>query len=145
MGTTLRYPYEIRDTKDYFDDIPNLQLEPDMLKLAEAILQSKATDFDPSQFVDRYEEAVVEMLKTKQAGMPVSREHAAPKRQNVVNLMDALRRSIAEEGAATVSPKKGHKRAEGQSEMLLAIPGRTGKETAAKPAGRPSAPQKKAG
>ena len=145
VGTTLRYPYEIRDTKDYFDDIPNLQFEPDMLKLAEAILQSKATDFDPSQFVDRYEEAVVEMLKTKQAGMPVSREHAAPKRQNVVNLMDALRRSIAEEGAATVSPKKGHKRAEGQSEMLLAIPGRTGKEAAAKPAGRPSAPQKKAG
>jgi hypothetical protein len=69
MGTTLRYPYEIRDAKEYFDDIPNVKVEPDMLKLAEHILQSKAADFDPSQFVDRYEEAVVEMLKKKQAGI----------------------------------------------------------------------------
>ena len=83
MATTLRYPYEIRDAKEYFDDIPDVKLEPDMLKLAEHILQSKATDFDPSQFVDHYEEAVVEMLKKKQAGMPVSREHAAPRPQNV--------------------------------------------------------------
>ena len=94
MGTTLRYPYEIRDAKEYFDDIPSVQLEPDMLKLAENILQSKATNFDPSQFVDHYEEAVVEMLKKKQAGMPVSREHVAPQPQNVVNLMDALRKSL---------------------------------------------------
>src|SRR5256714_13756203 len=93
MGTTVRYPYEIREAKEYFEDIPNVKLEPDMLKLAEQILQSKATDFDPSQFVDHYEQAVVEMLKKKQAGMPVSREHVAPQPQNVVNLMDALRRS----------------------------------------------------
>jgi DNA end-binding protein Ku len=145
MGTTLRYPYEIRDAKEYFDDIPNVQLEPDMLKLAEHILQSKATDFDPSQFVDHYEEAVVEMLKKKQAGMPASREHAARQPQNVVNLMDALRRSIAEEEAATMPHKKGRKRTEGQSEMLLPIPGKKGKEAAAKPAERSSARQKRAG
>ena len=107
MATTLRYPYEIRDAKEYFDDIPDVKVEPDMLKLAEHILQSKATDFDPSQFVDRYEEAVVEMLKKKQAGLPVSRERAAPRPQNVVNLMDALRRSIAQEKAASAPPKKG--------------------------------------
>ena len=69
MGTTLRYPYEIRDAKEYFDDIPNVKVEPDMLKLAEHILQSKAADFDPAQFVDHYEEAVVDMLK-KKAGWP---------------------------------------------------------------------------
>ena len=106
MATTLRYPYEIRDAKEYFDDIPDVQLEPDMLKLAKQILQSKATDFDPSQFVDRYEEAVVEMLKKKQAGMPVSREQAAPRPQNVVNLMEALRRSIAQEKAVPAPPQK---------------------------------------
>jgi DNA end-binding protein Ku len=144
MGTTLRYPYEIRDAREYFDEIPNVQLEPDMLKLAENILQSKATDFDPSQFVDHYEEAVVDMLKKKQAGMPVSRDHVAPTPQNVVNLMDALRRSIAQEQAASAPPKKGRKRAEGQSEMLLPIPGRKGKEATAKPAERSSARQKKA-
>ena len=145
MATTLRYPYEIRDAKEYFDDIPEVKVEPDMLKLAEHILQSKATDFDPSQFVDHYEEAVVTMLKKKQAGMPVSREHAAPRPQNVVNLMDALRRSIAQEKAASAPPKKGRKRIEGQGEMLLPIPGKKGKEAAAKPAERPSARQKKAG
>ena len=59
MATTLRYPYEIRDAKEYFEDIPDVKVEPDMLKLAQHILQSKATDFDPSQFVDHYEEAVV--------------------------------------------------------------------------------------
>jgi DNA end-binding protein Ku len=79
MGTTLRYPYEIREVKEYFEDIPNMKLEPDMLKLAEHILQRKATHFDPSLFVDHYEEAVIETLKKKQAGMPVSREHAPPR------------------------------------------------------------------
>ena len=109
MGTTLRYPYDIRNAKDYFADIPHVTLDPDMRKLAEHILQSKATDFDPSRFVDRYEEAVAEMLKTKQAGMLVPREHAAPRPQNVENLMDALRRSMAQEKVASAPnpPFKG--------------------------------------
>ena len=145
MATTLRYPYEIRDAKEYFDDLPEVKVEPEMLKLAQHILQSKATDFDPSQFVDHYEEAVVTMLKKKEAGMPVSREHAGPRPQNVVNLMDALRRSIAQEKAASAPPKKGRKRIQGQREMLLPIPGKKGKEAAAKPAERPSAHQKKVG
>jgi DNA end-binding protein Ku len=141
MGTTLRYPYELRDTKEYFHDIPNVKLEADMLKLAEHILQSKAADFDPAQFVDHYEEAVVEMLKKKEAGLPVTREHAAPGPQNVVNLMDALRRSIAEE-KASAAPKKGRKRVEGQGEMLLSIAGKKGKDAVANPTERQSARQK---
>src|ERR1700686_5546967 len=145
MATTLRYPYEIRDAKEYFDDIPDVKVEPDMLKLAQHILQSKATDFDPSQFVDHYEEAVVAMLKKKQAGLPVSREHAAPRPQNVANLMDALRRSIAEEKAAPAPPKKRRKRTEGQAEMLLPIAGKKGKQATAKPAERASARQDNAG
>ena len=145
VGTTLRYPYEIRDEKDYFDYVPNVNLEPDMLQLAEHILQCKATNFNPSQFVDHYEEAVVEMLKKKQAGMPVSREHAAPRPENIVNLMDALRRSIAQEKAAPSPPKKGRKRIEGQGEMLLPITGKQAKNIAPKLAERPSARQKKAG
>jgi DNA end-binding protein Ku len=143
MATTLRYPYEIRDAKEYFDDIPEVKVEPEMLKLAQHILQSKATDFDPSQFVDHYEEAVVKMIKEKQAGMPVSREPSRP--QNVVNLMDALRRSIAQEKAASAPPKKGRKRIEGQGEMLFPISGKKGKDAVAKPAERTRARQKKAG
>jgi DNA end-binding protein Ku len=144
-ATTLRYPYEIRDATEYFDDIPDVKVEPDMLKLAQHILQNKATDFDPSQFVDHYEDAVVEMLKTKQAGLPVSRERATPQPQNVANLMDALRRSIAEEKAASNPPKKGRKRIEGQSEMLLPIAGKKGKQATAKPTERASARHERAG
>jgi DNA end-binding protein Ku len=145
MGTTLRYPYEIRDSKEYFDDIPNVKVAPDMLKLAEHILQNKAADFDPSQFVNHYEEAVVEMLEKKEAGIPAPREHAAPRPQNVVNLMDALRRSLAEEKRPSASAKKERKRIEGQREMLLPIPGKKAKEAAAKTVARPGTRQKKAG
>src|ERR1700731_1905878 len=145
MATTLRYPYEIRAAKEYFDDIPDVKVEPDMLKLAEHILQNKATDFDPSQFADHYEEAVVEMLEKKQAGLPVSREHAAPRPQNVANLMDSLRRSIAEEKAASTPPKKARKRIEGQGEMLLPIACNAKKVATATPSERKSARQKNVG
>jgi DNA end-binding protein Ku len=144
IGTTLRYPYDIRYAKDYFDDIPEVALEPETLKLAEQILKSKATDFDPSQFVDRYEEAVIELLKKKQAGIAVSRERTAPRPLNVVNIMDALRQSIAQEKkAAPALPKKSPKRIDGQGEMLLPIAGKAKKVGTAKPT--PSARQKNAG
>jgi DNA end-binding protein Ku len=145
VATTLRYPYEIRDAREYFDDIPDVKVEPDMLKLAQHILQSKVMDFDPSQFVDHYEEAVVAMLKKKQAGLPVTREHAAPQPQNVANLMDALRRSIAEEKASSTPPKKARKRIEGQREMLLPIAGKAKKVATATPSERHSARQKNVG
>jgi DNA end-binding protein Ku len=145
MGTTLRYPYEVRDAKEYFGDVPEVKVEPEMLKLAEHILQNKATDFDPSQFVDHYEEAVVEMLKKKQAGLAVSREQVAPRVHNVVNLMDALRRSIAQDQSASARPAKGRKRIDGQAEMLLPIAGKAGKAVAAKSRVRASTRQIKAG
>src|SRR4051794_20108986 len=135
LGTTLRYPYEIRDARQYFADVADVKVDPEMLKLAEHILQSRGAEFQPSTFVDRYETAVFEMLKAKQAGLPVSREQPAARPQNVVNLMDALRRSIAEEKALSAGPKKARKRTVGQGEMLLALPGKKGKDAAAKPAG----------
>ena len=89
---------------------------------------------------------MVEMLKKKQAGMPVSREQCgAAGRRMFVNLMDALRRSIAQEKAASAPPKKRRKRIEGQGEMLLPISGKKAKEAAAKPAERVSVRRKKAG
>lgn len=154
LGTTLRYPYEVRDAADYFDDLPDLKVPPEMLNLAEHILETKSADFDPSSFRDRYEEAVVELLKRKQAGMPAAPPRSEPAPSNVVNLMDALRRSIAQEekaATATAKPKakKSKKRIEGQREMLLPIPGKAGKETARKEAekkpARPAARQRKAG
>jgi DNA end-binding protein Ku len=77
--------------------------------------------------------------------MAVSREHAAPPAQAVVNLMDALRRSIAQDKAASTLPKKGRKRIDGQSEMLLPISGKKGTGAVAKPAERKNGHQHKAG
>jgi DNA end-binding protein Ku len=142
MGTTLRYPYELRDSKEYFDDLPSVKVAPDMLKLAQHILETKEADFDPSQFVDHYEEAVVEMLKKKQAGLATPKGRAGEPPRNVINLMDALKKSIADKGARPQA-KKGKKRIEGQREMLLSIAGKKGKE-ASKPEARP-ATRRKAG
>ena len=123
VGTTLRYPYEVRDTKDYFADIPDMKLPKDMLELAEHILETKAGDFEPERFEDRYENAVVEMIKRKRAGMPVPTERIAAPAPNVVSLMDALKRSLATEEAKSSEPaakvKKGKKRAAGQREGRL--------------------------
>ncbi len=96
-GITLRYPYEVRGEDSYFEEIPDVKLVPDMVKLAGDIIDSKAGNFDPSEFIDHYEAAVVDMLKKKQAGLPLSKDAPAPRKTNVVNLMDALRRSAQSE------------------------------------------------
>ena len=145
LGTTLRYPYEIRDSKEYFDDIPAMKVPPDMRKLAEHILESKAAKFDPSHFVDHYEEAVVSMLKKKEAGVPVSRGKTEERPRNVINLMDALKRSIAGEKGTTAKTSKSKKRAAGQTEMLLPISGKKTKESATKSVPRSTASRRKAG
>src|SRR3954462_2345533 len=103
LGTVLRYPYEVRGEEAYFEDIPDLNLPAEMRDLAGHIIETKAADFDPAKFEDRYESAVVELIRSKQAGQPVKAPEA-PRPSNVVNLMDALRRSIDAE--ATVAPKK---------------------------------------
>jgi DNA end-binding protein Ku len=125
LGTTLRYPYEVRKAEEYFEEIPDIKVPGEMLKLAEHILETKSGDFDPSQFKDHYEEALVEFLRKKQAHIPVKKgreELAAPR--NVINLMDALRRSVQAGGQAPTQSKKGRKRIEGQKEMLLPIEGK---------------------
>jgi DNA end-binding protein Ku len=86
-----------------------VKLPDEMVQLAEHILETKAGHFDPAEFEDRYENAVVEMLKQKQAGMPVKKEAAVPPPSTVVNLMDALRRSIKAEQPAAKKGKTAEK------------------------------------
>src|SRR5207247_7412951 len=105
MATTLRYAYEVRDAKPYFEDIPAVKLPDEMVELAEHILETKAGHFDASEFEDRYETAVVEMLKRKQAGLPPAEQPEAAAPTNVVNLMDALRRSVDAERPAAPRSK----------------------------------------
>jgi DNA end-binding protein Ku len=153
VGTTLRYPYEVRDAKAYFDEIPDVQIPKEMLTLAEHILESKRGEFEPEKFVDRYEEALAAVIKTKQAGMPLpaAAEYHTP--SNVVNLMDALRRSLqgqpdveARTNKSTSKTKGSKKRAAGQGEMLLPIAGKkAGAAAEAKPADKPARRPSKAG
>jgi DNA end-binding protein Ku len=99
MATVLRYPYEVRGEEAYFEDIPDLNLPKEMRDLASHIIETKAADFDPSKFEDRYENAVIELVRSKESGRPVAAP-ATPRPSNVVNLMDALRKSIASEQPA---------------------------------------------
>ena len=124
VGTTLRYPYEVRDSSVYFDDIPDVQLPKEMLMLAEHIFESKRADFDPSAFVDRYEEALTDMLKKKQAGMPAAESPAPARPGNVVNLFEALKKSLEAEAKKPAAVKKPKKAVAGQREMLLPTSGK---------------------
>ncbi|TWT11470.1 Ku protein [Reyranella sp. CPCC 100927] len=98
MATTLRFPYEVRQDKEYFADITEVKLPAEMLEIAEVIIDRKSGHFEPATFTDRYEEAVVNLLKAKQAGQVFSVPEA-PEPTNVVNIMDALKRSLEAEGA----------------------------------------------
>ena len=72
LGTTLRYPYEVRKAEEYFEDIPDMKIPGEMLKLAEHILDTKAADFDPSTFEDHYETALVELLQEEAGRLPAA-------------------------------------------------------------------------
>jgi DNA end-binding protein Ku len=129
LGVTLRYPYEVRSEHEAFDDILDEKIPKDMLELASHIVESKAGHFEPKRFEDRYEDALKELLKKKQSGQKIE----APKEREpskVVNLMDALRRSVETE--------------RGGGERRKPAP-RAGDHRAPKKAGRSSARAKKAG
>jgi DNA end-binding protein Ku len=93
VGVTLRFPYEVRKEEDYFDDVDDEKVPKDMLELATHIVETKKSHFAPEKFDDRYEEALKDLLDKKQHGKKIERptERAPAK---VINLMDALRRSV---------------------------------------------------
>jgi DNA end-binding protein Ku len=103
LGMTLRYPYEVRDEQAYFDDIPELKLPKDMIDLASHIVSNKSGHFDPSHFEDRFENALIDLLKKKQAGEKITPVRGAPP-PRVVNLMDALRASVDAEKKKAPAP-----------------------------------------
>jgi DNA end-binding protein Ku len=147
IGTTLHYAYEVRKADDYFDDIPDVTIAPDMLQLAKHIVDQKEGEFEPGSFRDHYEEALIEVIKKKQAHEPVRKSADRPSApKNVVNLMDALRRSIANDDEKPTKPKaaKLKKRAAGQGEMLMPIAGSGKGRAAAKAPAEKSAGRRKA-
>ena len=141
MGTLLRYPYEVRDEKEYFGEIQDVKVTKDMLDLAKHIVNQKAADFEPERFEDHYEEALTELINAKRQGKSISAK-PRPRGENVVDLMDALKKSLASEAAAPKN-KNPRKVSAGQKEMLLPI---EGKKPAAKKSAKPErATKRKAG
>src|SRR4051795_9136038 len=139
MGTLLRYPYEVRSEQEYFDDIQEVKVTKDMLDLAKHIVNQKAGHFEPAKFEDQYETALVDLINQKRAGKPITPKER-PRGENVVDLMDALRKSLGSGAPAATGLKKGAKKARraaaGQKEMLMPIAGKKpAKEAAAKKSG----------
>jgi DNA end-binding protein Ku len=96
-GITLRYAHEIRSETEFFAEIPELVLPEEMLEVAEHIVETKTTDFDLAFLEDRYRTALVSMLREKKVQIPPRADPAVPERQNVINLMEILQRSLAAE------------------------------------------------
>jgi DNA end-binding protein Ku len=113
MGTLLRYPYEVRDPKDFFGDIPDVNVTKDMLDLAKHIVQTKSGHFHPEKFEDCYESALKDLIERKQAGMKIEPAKHAPA-PKVINLLEALKASIDAEkkkpAAASVRDRKPAKK-----------------------------------
>ncbi|WP_441234941.1 non-homologous end joining protein Ku [Bradyrhizobium sp. 930_D9_N1_4] len=151
MGTLLRYPYEVRGEKEYFDDIQDVKLTKDMLDLARHIVEKKSGAFEPELFEDHYETALIDLINKKRSGAPIAAKATPKTGGNVINLMDALKKSLAGEKDApaakvaredvkqTAKGKKPKKRVEGQREMLLPISGKGGAAAKAVPAPKKAA------
>ena len=110
MAYTMRYAEELRDAADYFSDIKDVEIDKDQLALAKELIQRSSRKFDPSKFVDDYEVALRELIDAKIEHKPVPHEEAAPKRAKVINLMDALRKSVNQETAGQRSKKSASER-----------------------------------
>ena len=141
MGTLIRYPYEVRSEDEYFDDIRDVKVTKDMLDLAKHIVTQKTSTFDPAKFEDHYEDALTELIKQKQSGKPITAK-PRPKGDNVVDLMDALKRSLASSGGNASQPLKGKKPRKaiaGQKEMLRPISNKRTAKAETKKAEKPAA------
>ena len=130
--STLRNPNEVRGTADYFDGIPVGKPDPEMLDLAEKLIEQKLTSFNPKSYEDRYEIALMTMIREKLKGhKPIIA--AAPERGNVVYLMVALKASLSQSKPPAKSKSKAEPAAKPEAKAVAA---------GGKPGGRPSAKKK---
>ncbi|KQZ93966.1 Ku protein [Mesorhizobium sp. Root157] len=127
--TTLRYDNTVRQPDTVFADIKPVKTDTEMIELAEHIIDKKAARFDSSVFDDKYEEALLELIRAKKAGRKAPKAKAAPKPSNVVNLFEALKQSIA---------------ADNDDAATLAKPAKASKPKVAAPKARPAAKSKSA-
>lgn len=105
VATTLNFDYEVRSAKSAFSSIKEHRIEGEMLELAEHIIKTKRGKFDPSQFEDRYESALAELVQAKVEGKEI-KPSKRPEPAKVVSLMDALRESAGVRGSKTGAAKR---------------------------------------
>ncbi|MGN6771925.1 MAG: Ku protein [Rhizobiaceae bacterium] len=103
LMTTLRNHNEVAAASSAFDGLKKVKVDKEMSEIATLIIDKKQTTFDPSKFEDRYEDALAAMIEAKRKGKKPPKATPKPK-ENVVNLMDVLKKSLAKEGSAP--PKK---------------------------------------
>jgi len=133
LGTTLRFPYEMRDEDEFFGDIKSPKITKDMVELAGHILHTKAAHFDPSKFKDEYETALKALVKRKASGKTIKLPEPEERPSNVVSLMDALKQSLKGGSRGKKTAAKSHARRA------------TGRRQAAKKPHRSTARARKAG
>ena len=145
LGNAVRYADEVRRPEDYFASIAADAVEDDQLAIMDQIIQRKTRPFDPAQFTDRYQVALRELIDEKLGGkLPAAEPERRP--AQVINLMDALKRSLAEaeeappreEKNAAKPAARGRKAAappSGQRNLLLPVSGGGGRADAAARAG----------
>jgi DNA end-binding protein Ku len=122
VGTTLLYPYELKKEAPLFAEIPNIKIDREMLGMAHQIMKGKQGHFQPEKFEDRYETALRELVAKKQKGAVIHSEAPAKAATNVVNLMDALRKSLAEGGGAASAKKSAPGKSKAKQDDLRRQP-----------------------
>src|SRR3954454_19380617 len=143
-GITLRYTHEVRDHAEYFSDVPQLTLPDEMLRITEHILETKTQDFDPAYLEDRYRTVLVEKLREKHAQKPARDLSPARSAQNVINLMDALKRSLAATRPMQKAANPAGHTAGPTSDIIKPSPRRAAQASKQTSAKRPAARARKA-
>lgn len=107
LATAIRYPYEVRASQSVFDEISDVEIPEEMIELATQIVERRMGHFDPNAYQDRYENALIELIKAKQAGRAPKLPKAKRQPAKVINIMDALKRSIeAEKKTGKAIPRR---------------------------------------
>jgi DNA end-binding protein Ku len=121
MAYTMRYADELRKPSEYFNEIKKVGIDEDQLALAKELIQRKAGKFAPEKFKDEYEAALRAMVEAKVQHAPIPEETPAPRSGKVVNLMDALRKSVQEDGAPTKAKAAGRAPAKNAKEGITLV------------------------
>ena len=139
MAYVMRYAEELRDPADYFGDIKKVSIDDDQLSLAKELIKRKASKFAPEKFKDEYEAALREMVEAKVQHAPISRDEPAPKSAKVINLMDALRKSVRQDEAPAAKKPAYGKPASAAAEKGITLLKPAGIKAAKTSRGRKSA------